>query len=150
MKVTTTDTPGHVKITSAGLTALLVTVVGQLVAFIPTFAPYKAVLISAGTAVIAAAWLLANARHALAGSNVSIDDLKSGIDGYLHAAVSKIDFNTIAKDAVDAKGVPSVSDIEAIASAEVRKLLSGALAPAPVASTTIPVTGAVPPPPAVA
>jgi hypothetical protein len=140
MKLTSTDPVSHIKITQAGLIAALVAIVGQLAAFVPNIAQYQSTLISAGTAVIAAAFLIANAGHALAGSNVSVDDLKAGVDGFVHASLQKINFDALVKDAVDAKGIPSVPDIEATVQAEVRKLLAGALtapaaAPAPVVPT---------------
>jgi hypothetical protein len=68
MKLTSTDVVSHIKITSAGLTALLVTVVGQVIAFVPSLASDQQILISAGSTAIAAVFLVANAVHALAGS----------------------------------------------------------------------------------
>ena len=58
----------HLKITQAGLVSALTFVVGQLAAFVPSISAAQQVLVSAGTAVIAAVFLIANAIHALASS----------------------------------------------------------------------------------
>jgi hypothetical protein len=65
-----TNTVSHIKITQAGLISLLVTVVGQVVAFVPSIASDQEILISAGSTVIAAVFMVVNSIHALAGSKV--------------------------------------------------------------------------------
>lgn len=68
MNLTSTDAVSHIKITQASLLALFTTIVGQLVAFVPSLASKEQILISAGSTAIAAVFLVANAVHALAGS----------------------------------------------------------------------------------
>lgn len=57
---------GHLTITQASLVSALTFIVGQLVAFVPSLGTDKQDLISAGTAVIAAVFLIANAIHSIA------------------------------------------------------------------------------------
>ena len=54
----------HYKITQAGLISAFTFIVGQLVAFVPSLGTDKQNLISAGSAAISAAFLIANAIHA--------------------------------------------------------------------------------------
>ncbi len=68
MKLTSTDTASHIKITQAGALALLVAIGGLVVGLVPSWAPYERVIISSAPAILAAVFLIANAGHALAGS----------------------------------------------------------------------------------
>lgn len=72
---------GHLTITQAGLVSALTFVVGQLVAFVPSLGTDKQNLISAGSAVIAAVFLVANAVHHLADSKTTV--LAPGTIGYV-------------------------------------------------------------------
>ncbi len=63
-----TDPVSHLKITAAGVIALFVTVVGQVVAFVPSLKSREETLISVGSVVISAVFLVANAVHAQAGA----------------------------------------------------------------------------------
>lgn len=54
----------HFSITQASAISAFTFVVGQLVAFVPSMGPDKQNLISAGSALIAAVFLIANAIHA--------------------------------------------------------------------------------------
>lgn len=135
MKLTTTDPVSHVKITTAWLIALVHEVAGLATGLGVLHGNTAGLVVTAAVSAVNAGGLIANAVHALAGSNVSVDDLKAGVDGFVHAALGKIDFNALVKDAVDAKGIPTVPDIEATVQAEVRKLLGSALAEAPAAVT---------------
>lgn len=124
----------HLKVTQAGLVSLLTAIVGQLVAFVPAFAPDKQVLISAGSSIIAAAFLGANAVHHLADTNVSPKDVEAGAIAAARDYVSAINLNGLVQDAVSAKSLP---DLEAIAEAKARQVLASLLgqaaqAPAPV------------------
>lgn len=56
----------HLTVTQAGVTAMLVALVGQVAAFVPSVAAYQQVLVSAGSFAIAVGFLLANAIHHLA------------------------------------------------------------------------------------
>lgn len=114
----------HLKITQASLVSALTFIVGQLVAFVPAFGPDKQNLISAGSAVIAAVFLVANAIHKLADSNVSASDVKAGAIEAAKAELAKVDVNALVKDAVEAKSLP---DLEARVSSEVQRIMSGLL-----------------------
>jgi hypothetical protein len=130
-------TISHLKITQAGLVALLVTIIGQLVAFVPALAPDKQILISAASTAVAAAFLIANAIHALIATKVSSKDLETDLHTFVSTEVGKLDVNAIVDDAVtaklDAKNIPS------IVHAEFLKLLSNLdrvqTASAPVVNT---------------
>jgi hypothetical protein len=61
----------HFKITQALCVAALTFIVGQLCAFIPSLGDDKQILISAGSTLIAVAFLLANSIHASASSKVT-------------------------------------------------------------------------------
>lgn len=124
----------HLKITQAGLVALFTTLVGQVVAFVPAFAPDKQVLISAGTALISAAFLIANSVHKLADSNVSARDVEDGAVAAAKAEIEKVDFNKLAQDAVSTQSIPDLeAKVKAEAEAAVQALLARLGTPAPVA-----------------
>lgn len=125
----------HIKVTQAGLIALFTTIVGQVVAFVPAFGPDKQLLISAGSSAISAAFMLANAGHHLADSNVSARDVEAGAIAAARTEVGKVNFNELVQSAVSAQSVPDLeSKISAAAQAEVRRLL-GQLALTPATST---------------
>jgi hypothetical protein len=138
---TTSPSVSHIRITQAGLIALLTTIVGQVVAFVPAFGPDKQDLISAGSAVIAAAFLLANGVHALASSNVNAKDVEAGAIAAARSEISKVNFDALISDAVNAK---SPADLEAMVRAEAQKAVAGLLgklagdpAPAPLAASIV-------------
>lgn len=135
----------HLKITQAGLVALATTIIGQLVAFVPAFAPDKQVLISAASGAISAAFLIANAIHKLADSNVSASDVKSGAIDAARTEIGKVDFNKLVSDAVTAS---SPADLEAMVRAEAQKAVSALLGQ--LASAQAPVPAPAVPAPAVA
>lgn len=110
----------HLKVTQAGLVSLLTTIAGQVVAFVPAFAPDKQLLISAGSSAISAAFLLANAGHHLADSNVSTRDVEDGAIAAARSELAKVDFNALVSDAVNAHGI---GDVSAMVSAEVQSVL---------------------------
>lgn len=59
-------------ITQAGAVAALTTIVGFLVAFVPSIAQWQSDIISIGGAVIAVAFLVANAVHAHAFAKIAV------------------------------------------------------------------------------
>lgn len=62
----------HIPSGAAALISALTFVVGQLAAFVPTIAQDQQILISAGSAVISAVFLIANAIHALASAKTPV------------------------------------------------------------------------------
>jgi hypothetical protein len=88
--MTTTNPVSHIKITQAGLIALLATIVGQLVAFIPNLAGDQQILISAGSAAIGAVFMIANAIHALATSKLSVKVIEQDVPGQVKAELARI------------------------------------------------------------
>lgn len=126
----------HLTITQAGVTSALVTIVGWIVAFIPAFGPDKQALIAGGSTLIAAVFMLANAGHKLADSNVSVADVKAGAVDAARLELSRVDFNGLVQDAVESKGAP---DVSALVQAEVQRVLAGLLgqAAAPQAGTPL-------------
>ena len=123
----------HLKVTQAGLVSALTFIVGQAVAFVPAFGPDKQALISAGTAVISAVFLVANAIHHLADSNVSARDVEAGAIAAARSEIGKVDFNSLVSDAVNAKSLP---DLERLVGAEVQRIVSGAFGAQPVAGAS--------------
>lgn len=132
----------HLTITQASVTAAVATVIGWIVAFVPAFGPDKQNLIAAGTTVVAAVFLLANAIHKLADSNVSTKDVETGAIEAARAELGRVDFTSLVKDAVDTKSIP---DLEDKVKTEVQTLVAGlfgeaavksaAASPAPVTET---------------
>lgn len=114
----------HLSITQSGITAMFVTIVGQLIAFIPSFGPDKQALISAGSTVIAAVFMLANGFHKLADSNVSAKDVQAGAIDAARSELTKINFDALVKDAVDSKSIP---ELESKIHGEVQRIMSGLL-----------------------
>lgn len=141
-------TIGHYSITRATLIAAFTTVVGQLIAFLPSLGPDKQNLISAGSIVISAAFVLGNAIHALASSKLAPKDIEGAVGGMVRDELSKVDFNALAHDAISANGI---SGLEGLVSgqvqAELRRLL-GQQATAPVPAVGGPISS-VPVPPTV-
>lgn len=139
-------TISHFKITQASLISALTFIVGQVVAFVPNLASDQQVLISAGTAVISAVFLIANSVHALASSKLSAKDLEGDVSAFVKSEVSKVDFNGIVTD-VTSHGVKGLeAQVSAEVQAELRKILGTPPAPAPAPAAAIPQ----PVPPAVA
>ena len=66
--MTSTGSVSHIKITQAGLIALFVTVGGMGVAFVPSLSSIEQIVISAGSTLIAAIFLVVNSVHAIAGT----------------------------------------------------------------------------------
>lgn len=115
----------HLKVTQAGLVSLLTTIVGQLVAFVPAFGPDKQILISAGSSLIAAGFLVANSVHHLADSNVSAKDVEQGAINAARTEVGKINFDALVQSAVSSQSIPDLEGkVRAAAQAEVQRLLS--------------------------
>lgn len=56
----------HLTITQAGLTSLVVMMIGQLVAFVPSLAPLQQLLISIAATAVSLGFLVANAIHKMA------------------------------------------------------------------------------------
>lgn len=133
----------HYKINQASLISALTFIVGQVVAFVPQFGADKQILISAGTAVISAIFLVANSVHALASSNVSAKDIEGDVSGFVKTEVGKINFNKIVQDVTAAHGVQGLEQqISAQIQVELRKIL-GAAATAPAEPIPAPVPPAV-------
>lgn len=129
----------HLRVTQAGVIALFTTIVGQVVAFVPAFGPDKQLLISAGSSAISAAFMLANAGHHLADSNVSAKDVEAGAIQAARAEVGKVDFNALVQSAVSAQSIPDLeSKVDAAATAAVQRLLAqlGQPTPPAVSSTS--------------
>jgi hypothetical protein len=63
--MTSTDPASHVKITQAGLVALLVSIGGLVAGLVPDWKPYVQVIVAAAPSLVAVVWLIANAIHAL-------------------------------------------------------------------------------------
>lgn len=121
----------HLKVTQAMLVSAFTFVVGQVVAFVPALGPDKQNLISAGSAVISAIFLLANSVHHLADSNVSAKDVETGAINAARQEVGKINLNQLVADAVSAQSVPDLeAKVEAAASNAVRNLLGQLAVPA--------------------
>jgi hypothetical protein len=129
----------HLKITQAGLVGLLTTIVGQVVAFVPSFAPDKQILISAGSAVIATGFMLANGLHKLADSNVSTKDVEAGAVAAAKDELAKVDLNKMVADPVSANGVPDLeAKVRAEAQAAVQSLIARLGQPDPLPAPATP------------
>jgi hypothetical protein len=118
----------HLSIKQSGLTSLFVMIVGQLVAFVPAFGPDKQALIAAGTTVIAAVFLIANAIHAVVASKVTAGDLEGGVQTLVKSELDKVDFNALVKDGL------SGQNLSALVQGELSKILSAAAVRIPAAA----------------
>lgn len=137
----------HLKVTQAGLVSLATTIVGQVVAFVPAFAPDKQILISAASAGIGFAFLVANAVHHLADSNVSARAVEAGAIQAAREEISHVDFNALAQQAVQAQASGQLAELaKGEAQAALQRVL-GQLG-APPAAPSGPVPAAAAPPPA--
>ena len=135
-------TISHFKITSASLISAFTFAVGQVVAFVPQFGPDKQNLISAGSAVIAAVFLVSNAIHSLASSKLSAKDLEGDIGGLVQTEVGRVDFNSFISQAVAAHGIAGFEGVVAgQVQAELRRIFA-AQAPAAPAQPMVPPTPA--------
>lgn len=116
----------HIKITPALLLAAGTSIITLLVSVVPAWAPEKQLLITILGSVLTAGGLLANGLHKLGDSNVSARDVEQGAinagRGAVQDALSHVDLNAVAKEAVNAQSLP---DLEALAKAEVQRALSG-------------------------
>lgn len=134
----------HLSITKASLTSALTFIVGQLVAFVPAFGPDKQALLSAGSAVIAAVFLVANAIHKLADSHVDPKQVEDRAVEVAKAELGKIDLNSLAASAVNG----NLPDVPQLVRTEIGKVLSEmfgqpvvtAAAPEDIAAMAGPVT----------
>lgn len=137
-------TKTHFSITQASVTAGFVWIVGQAVAFVPSISNDQQILVSAGSAVIAAIFLVANAVHKLADSNVSATDVKAGaIDAAQAAAqaeLGKVDLNALAQNAVQGR-VPTPAQIEQLVERSLQDKLTALLG---ARTTVVPSTPEVP------
>ena len=130
----------HLKITQASIVSAFTFIVGQLVAFLPNLGPDKQNLISAGTAAIAAVFLIANAIHKLADSNVSAIDVEKRAVAAAEAELQKVNFDQLVKDAVAGK----LPDVPALVHTEVGQLLSDMFKAQPAAAAAEPAEPAEP------
>lgn len=135
----------HFSITQASVTAGFVWIVGQAVAFIPSISNDQQILVSAGSAVIAAVFLVTNGVHKLADSNVSATDVKAGaIDAAQAAAqaeLGKVDLNVLAQNAVQGR-VPTPAQIEQLVERSLQDKLTALLG---ARTASVPPTPEVPP-----
>ena len=65
--------------TQAAAVALLTTIIGIVVAFVPTWAPYKAEIISIGAAVLGIVYMVVNAIHAHDDAKVKVAKIAKGV-----------------------------------------------------------------------
>jgi hypothetical protein len=90
MQLASTDQASHVSITKAGIVALFTTVVGQVVALVPSWAPDKSHIIQIGSFAIAGLWLLANSIHAIAGAKDPVTAAEAEVKSLVEAEIKRI------------------------------------------------------------
>jgi hypothetical protein len=110
----------HLSITKASVTSAFTFVVGQVVAFVPAFGPDKQALISAGTSLIAAVFLIANSIHKLADSKVSIKDVENHAIEVAKAELGKVNLDSLAANAVNG----NLPDVPSLVRREIATVLS--------------------------
>ena len=128
----------HFKITQASLITALTFIVGQIVAFVPAFGPDKQILISAGTALISATFLIANAIHAVVATKVSAKDLEGDVVSMAKTEVGKLNVNALVHDAISGQNIEQLvknelNKVLIAAGLEAKRQETIAEAPAPVA-----------------
>ena len=122
-------------VTQASVTALFVTIVGQVIADVPAWAAYKSQVISGGSIVIAAVFVVANAVHHLAESRAPArQEILRDAHAVIRDEVGNINFDVLVRDAVNARGLP---DLEQKIRAEVQRVFSGMLNPVVETQTAI-------------
>jgi hypothetical protein len=114
----------HFSITQASVTSAFAFIVGQVIAFVPSFAQDQQVLISAGTAVISAVFLVANSIHKLADSNVNtqavVEQAGDHAVAVAKAEVAKVDLNGLAQSAMSG----NLPDVKSLVRTEMATVLS--------------------------
>src|SRR5438270_5561150 len=109
----------RLNVTQAGLTSLVIAVIGQVVAVVPALSPEKEGLISTASLVIAAVFALAHiAQQLIDGKHaVSLKELEGGIrqvaQGAAYDAIQQVDLNATAKAAVDGQDIAGLVRAEA-------------------------------------
>lgn len=95
--------------TQAGVTSLFVYIVGQAVAFVPSLSNDQQQLISIGTLVIAAVFMLVHAAHAAIGlvqqfidgrQKVTLAELEDGVRRITQDELGKVDLASLATSAM--------------------------------------------------
>lgn len=131
------------KVTQAGLVSLATTIIGQVVAFVPAFAPDKQILISAASAAIGAGFLVANAVHRLADSNVSARAVEAGAIQAAREEIGRVDFNALAQQAVQAQASGQLAELaKGEAQAALQRVLGQLGAPPPTPAPAVPAPAA--------
>lgn len=105
--------PHVVALATAGIT--------QVVAYVPQWAPQKQLMISVAGVVIGGAYTIADAIRS---GKVTPESLAKDAAGFVQAELGKVDFNTLARDALSGNASELVQT-------ELRKVLASVVAPAP-------------------
>lgn len=145
--------PKSLSTLQASITSVFIFIVGQVVAYVPSFGTEQAHAISIGTTVIAAIFALVHAGLEIAGVagdakagkvKLSFEDIKDDAKALIEDEISKIktinpaDVEKIAQNLFEGK-IPSLKQIEDTVENKLKQLLSGgvslnvALPVAPVA-----------------
>jgi hypothetical protein len=132
--------------TQASVTAALIYVVGQVVAFVPSLSAEQQNLISIGTLVIAIVFAAIHLMHVIievvrdfaAGkAKVTLSDLEGGIRSFVRDEISKTDLTAGVEQVVAGK-VPTVADLRGLMQSELRALLGAGTPPAPAPAAAAP------------
>lgn len=144
----------------ASITSVFIFIVGQVVAYVPSFGTEQAHAISIGTTVIAAIFALVHAGLEIAGVagdakagkvKLSFEDIKDDAKALIEDEISKIktinpaDVEKIAQNLFEGK-IPSLKQIEDTVENKLKQLLSGGVS-LNVAPPVVPVEPVAPPVP---
>lgn len=135
--------------TQASVTAAVIYVIGQLVAFVPSLSAEQQNLISIGSLIVAVVFAVIHLAHAVidvvrdfaAGKvKLNLSDVEDGVRSLVQDELGKTDL-TADVQKVLAGRIPTESDLRAAAQVELRKLLgesAAAQAPSAVAAPAAP------------
>lgn len=138
--------------TQASVTAAVIYVIGQAVAFVPSLSGEQQNLISIGSLIVAIVFAAIHLAHLVvdvvrdfaAGKvKLSLSDVESGVRSLVQDELSKTDLTGDVEKVLSGR-IPTESDLRAAAQAELRKLLGEAPLPPAVAAPATPAPSAAP------
>jgi hypothetical protein len=95
----------HLKVTDALLVSIATSAVGAVVAIVPAWQPEAQAIVGGLTGIIAGAFLVANAIHAVVATRVSAKDLEGDVVGFARREVDRLDVGGLVHDAVSGENI---------------------------------------------
>lgn len=125
--------------TQASITAAVIYLIGQVVAFVPSLSSEQQELVSIGSLVVAIVFAAIHLVHALIGLvrdfmagrvKLTLSDVEDGVRSLVRDEIGKTDLTADVEKAVAGK-VPTVTDLRGLVQSELRDLLGSGSPPSP-------------------